>query len=253
MASLPTTFAPPLHLETPRREDARDPAELWLELARWPADELDAALLRALSWMLVAADAQLARASIVYREPGRPWRQGCALRAHEDGVLERTPRSRAQELTPGFWSAPELEALRQAPAGQGQPLRLDERGVALARLELTARVEVGFGLDLEAPASAPRAARALTRTLRGLADISARWCMSFGLLVGDGHLAPRLHQALTYLLTGLSEKEIAWEMDLSPASLHQYVVEIYRHLGVQSRAELMALWLRSPLPQADLG
>jgi DNA-binding NarL/FixJ family response regulator len=57
-------------------------------------------------------------------------------------------------------------------------------------------------------------------------------------------LSPRLRQTLGCLLEGHSEKEIADRLGLSATTIHQYVTTLYRHFGVQSRAQLMAQTLR---------
>src|SRR5688572_19751070 len=56
-------------------------------------------------------------------------------------------------------------------------------------------------------------------------------------------LAPRQRQVLYRLKTGRPEKEIAAELGLSVHTAHGYVTAVYRRFGVNSRAELMALWL----------
>jgi DNA-binding CsgD family transcriptional regulator len=43
-----------------------------------------------------------------------------------------------------------------------------------------------------------------------------------------------------WLLEGDSEKQHASRLGLSEATTHQYVTALYRHFGVQSRAQLMA-------------
>jgi len=53
-------------------------------------------------------------------------------------------------------------------------------------------------------------------------------------------LSPRLRQTLACLLEGDSEKQVASHLGLSQATTHQYVTTLYRHFGVQSRAQLMA-------------
>ena len=53
-------------------------------------------------------------------------------------------------------------------------------------------------------------------------------------------LAPRLRQTLACLLEGDSEKQVASRLGLSQATTHEYVTAVYRHFGVQSRAQLMA-------------
>ena len=53
-------------------------------------------------------------------------------------------------------------------------------------------------------------------------------------------LSPRLRQTLALLLEGESEKRIAARLNLSPATVHQYVTALYRRFEVTSRAALMA-------------
>jgi DNA-binding NarL/FixJ family response regulator len=90
-------------------------------------------------------------------------------------------------------------------------------------------------------------------TLRGLSWLGRNIALCYGLLFGNGALAPREREALTHLLNGLSEKQVAAVMDITKASAHQYVVSIYRKLGVRSRGELTALWInRGQLPEYEL-
>jgi DNA-binding CsgD family transcriptional regulator len=60
-------------------------------------------------------------------------------------------------------------------------------------------------------------------------------------------LSPRLRQTLECLLEGDSEKQVAARLGLSTATVHQYVTALYRHYGVQSRAQLMARVLQRML------
>jgi DNA-binding CsgD family transcriptional regulator len=53
-------------------------------------------------------------------------------------------------------------------------------------------------------------------------------------------------EVLRLLLTDRSEKEIAAECGLTPATVHQYAVGLYRKFGVRGRVGLMAYWLRFP-------
>jgi DNA-binding NarL/FixJ family response regulator len=57
-------------------------------------------------------------------------------------------------------------------------------------------------------------------------------------------LSPRLRQVLECLLEGDSEKHVAVRLGLSPLTVNQYVKAVYRHFRVNSRAELMARWIR---------
>jgi DNA-binding NarL/FixJ family response regulator len=52
-------------------------------------------------------------------------------------------------------------------------------------------------------------------------------------------------QTLACLLEGDSEKQVAARLGLSPATAHEYVTALYRHFGVQSRAQ------PSRMPQAE--
>jgi DNA-binding CsgD family transcriptional regulator len=53
-------------------------------------------------------------------------------------------------------------------------------------------------------------------------------------------MSPRQQQTLDLLLTGVCEKEIAVALDVSRNTAHEYVLAVYRRVGVRSRAELMA-------------
>lgn len=57
-------------------------------------------------------------------------------------------------------------------------------------------------------------------------------------------LSLRLRQTLGCLLEGDSEKQVAARLNLSHATTHQYVTQLYRHFGVGSRAQLMAYVLK---------
>lgn len=56
-------------------------------------------------------------------------------------------------------------------------------------------------------------------------------------------LPPRLREILHALLSGRSEKEAALALGISPHTAHGHVKRLYRHFGVSSRGELMALFL----------
>jgi DNA-binding CsgD family transcriptional regulator len=66
---------------------------------------------------------------------------------------------------------------------------------------------------------------------------------------------------LDRLLRGHTEKQISAALRLSPHTVHQYVKLIYKRLGVHSRGQLLARWVRpstasqemGPTAQADTG
>jgi DNA-binding CsgD family transcriptional regulator len=59
----------------------------------------------------------------------------------------------------------------------------------------------------------------------------------------DG-LSRRLRETLTLLLDGQSEKQVANELGLGQSTIHDYVVRLYEHFRVCSRAELLAYFIR---------
>jgi DNA-binding CsgD family transcriptional regulator len=61
----------------------------------------------------------------------------------------------------------------------------------------------------------------------------------------QGAWSPRERATLALLLTSASEKQVAANIGISPHTAHDYVKAIYRKLRVRSRAELMALAVRS--------
>ncbi|MDG3008083.1 helix-turn-helix transcriptional regulator [Paludisphaera mucosa] len=65
-------------------------------------------------------------------------------------------------------------------------------------------------------------------------------------------LPPRLRQTLSCLLEGDGERQVAARLGLSRPTVHQYVTALYRRYGVESRAELLARFIRRPpLPGGD--
>lgn len=57
-------------------------------------------------------------------------------------------------------------------------------------------------------------------------------------------LAPRVREVLQCVLEGDSDKQIARRLEISSYTVNQYTKVIYRHFSVQSRAELLARWVR---------
>jgi hypothetical protein len=95
------------------------------------------------------------------------------------------------------------------------------------------RVEIYFVLDRHRHDEifSARERDLLLAALGGLQSFGRRLSRSYGVIDASR------------LLSGLSEKQIADAMGLTSKSLHQYVVALFRNFSVQSRAELMALWL----------
>jgi DNA-binding CsgD family transcriptional regulator len=82
-------------------------------------------------------------------------------------------------------------------------------------------------------------------TLRGIKWFHRNLLLSHGLLVACAPLAQAERRVLRLLLTDATEKQMASQLNLTPATVHQYVIGIYRKFGVRSRPALMRLWLSS--------
>jgi DNA-binding NarL/FixJ family response regulator len=57
------------------------------------------------------------------------------------------------------------------------------------------------------------------------------------------HLSPRQQEVLQRLLVGDAEKQVARRLNISTNTVHGYVKSIYQACNVNSRAELMALFI----------
>lgn len=57
-------------------------------------------------------------------------------------------------------------------------------------------------------------------------------------------LPVRARQVLRCLLEGDGDKQVALRLGISPLTVNVYTKQIFRHFGVQSRAELLARWIR---------
>lgn len=91
----------------------------------------------------------------------------------------------------------------------------------------------------------PRDAQLAADALRDSAWFQRRLLLGNGLLVARKPLSPAQRKLLRLLLSDRAESRIADDLGLTRATTHTYVTRLYRHLGVNSRAGLMALWLRS--------
>jgi DNA-binding CsgD family transcriptional regulator len=83
----------------------------------------------------------------------------------------------------------------------------------------------------------------LAYALRGLRWFQRRILLDRGLLLARQPLTETERRVLHSLLTGVAERLIALRLGLAPPTTHNHITTIYRKFGVNSRAELMALWL----------
>jgi len=94
--------------------------------------------------------------------------------------------------------------------------------------------ERGFGAE-----DRDRALQLVSR----LPKVGTTIARAYGLIDSRAALGRRERSVLRLLLLGYSEAEAASRLGLTTRSLHQYVVEIHRKLGVHSRGELIAHFL----------
>lgn len=112
---------------------------------------------------------------------------------------------------------------------------------------LPIRSDLEFFVVLDRPtgesAFAERERRLLEVILSGLLPSAHRILRSRGHLDARRPLTPREREVLQQLLTGRSEKQIASYLELKRGTVHEHITRIYAKFGVQSRVELMSLWL----------
>jgi DNA-binding NarL/FixJ family response regulator len=63
--------------------------------------------------------------------------------------------------------------------------------------------------------------------------------------IASCRFAPKALDVLDMLLTGESEKKIAVLLNQKPGTTHDYVKQIYRQIGISSRAELFSMVLHA--------
>ena len=83
----------------------------------------------------------------------------------------------------------------------------------------------------------------LAYALRALKWFHRRVMLHHGLLIAKAPLRPVERRLLSFLLTERLEKEIAHDLDLTLATTHTYITDLFRKFGVSGRAGLTALWL----------
>lgn len=81
------------------------------------------------------------------------------------------------------------------------------------------------------------------RILRGMRWFHRRLALSRGIVAGQSPCTPAEHRVLRLLLSGQAEKGIADSLGQSTHTTHNHVRAVLKKFRVQSRVELMALWL----------
>jgi DNA-binding CsgD family transcriptional regulator len=64
--------------------------------------------------------------------------------------------------------------------------------------------------------------------------------------------SPRVREVLGYLLDGFAEKQIASRLCISHHTVHVYVKDLYRQLGVNSRAQLLVRCLKQGITSKEI-
>ncbi|PMR71992.1 helix-turn-helix domain-containing protein [Billgrantia endophytica] len=258
--------------DTPLTLSATDEIySLWDRLAHFPASETEAALLHLLEALCRISDADNAYwlgairlADCAPEDPMMGWRPRVIryLNGHDERMKLFLQLSRESERRP---DSSMLAQIRKAGEFRGA-LKRELVPEEWFESEYNQRVNLSWGItdtlfvttpvneDCEAYIALQRKRDAedlFTRddlqraasALRGLIWFQRRVFLSYGLVVSETPLTPVERKVLGLLLTDKPEKLIAAEMDQTPATTHSYVRDIYRKLGVKSRAALAAIWL----------
>lgn len=249
---------------------------LWDSLIEFPVQDIDGAveyLMTALCELVNAQNATWAGAvrmadSAVAVDPFKGWRVSRTKTLRISPVtnerMNRLIRTwDRRELDPSF-----LIAVKEAGKFRGHSFRRDLPPdwfetpfyqTFWSAFDIYDAVFVGFPVNqdaeshfgfhriaIQSPFSEAEIAR-LAYALRGIKWFHRRLMLSHGLMLASSPLSPSERKVLSLMLTGRSEKEIALDLDLTVATLHDYVKSIFRKFGVRSRASLMSLWLGTPV------
>lgn len=180
------------------------------------------------------------------------------LRKFEDGLTEPGTRrileaagqhrvaARTDLYTPEEWGRSHARALKEAT-------QLGDRLVGVC--SVSRDVEVFFLFDRAMGAADFGAVDRATiaNAMPGFARMCRWFALSHGASEGCQLLAPSERKVLFELLGPSSEKALASRLSFRPSYAHQLVVNVYRKMAVQSRAELSALWLAGAQPLRRAG
>jgi two-component system response regulator NreC len=221
-----------------------------LHLARGP-DDADAALADTDIRVLLADDHALMRRSLRLLLNGE---EGIEVIAEADDLaaVTRHVHSRAPHVLVLDLSMPDgssIEAIsrlrEQAPATQIVVMTMEENPVFAQRA--FAAGAVGFVAKDLADAELPQAIRAAAR---GEEFVSPRIATRLDALqrsITDDALSPREVEVLRLIALGHTSVEIARKLHLSPRTVETHRANIYRKLGLATRAELVRYSLRRGL------
>lgn len=244
---------------------------LWDQLADIPAAEPEAALTLLLDELgqLIAGEQgfwfTLCRLSTHERsDPMLGWRPGPAFHQQECAVTRRGQRQLSRDVSEGRPGECLLNNIRTAGRFRASLIRervseayldspqfhanLTDRGLSdslavISPVNEDTEVYVGFYRRIGQPAFSHQELDTVSYALRGLKWFQRQVLLTFGLQLAERPLTPTERRVMKQLLTGASEKQIAAQLGQRPQTTHNHVSSIYRKFNVNSRAELMALWI----------
>ena len=255
-------------------------ASLSAELLEHPIHDVDGSYARLLDWFCDSMGARSAFVVLAAREataledqrrdPLSGWRPRRVIYHRESPEIIRVRRAWHAETS---GRAPDLhtQALARTAGRHRAALRrnlVDDAAWARCRFsnELWPRVGIGdqlmgasaadpraevfFGID-RATGDRPfgeREKAVMAAVVVQTAWLHRRFAWSHGLIRASGLLTPREREIVANLLSSRSEKQVAAALGLTERTTHQYVVGVYRKLGVGSRAELIARFLHAASP-----
>lgn len=213
-----------------------------------PAPRLRRSLRQILSW----------RPCAILRDPDEPMER-IAVRERWIAELDYVHDQGTFALIAGAGTPRAFTHRELAPPGtwEGSPsCRLLQRLGASSRLlvavPLLPTLEAVMGFDRQSP-SPPfedREKRTAVTALSGLTPRLRQLARLYGLESGDP-LTDREREILCALLTGAGEQQVAAQVGMTWRSAHARVAHIYRKLGVTTRAELMACFLKGASDDAE--
>lgn len=252
-----------------------DLVRLWNELADLPAAQFDEALVQLMSTLCgwLRADnatwvgaVRMARGSAAARDAQHGWRGRTVQPLHtfpgqallvrqamqeQDGGPSMTTNAlmrdagsfRVRRLRDGFV---DLGAFRATPHYRVFYRAPGIRDRMWVMVPVNPDCESCLFFDSHTPRRhfSRRDAQLAADALQGSTWFHRRLLLGHGLLVADKPLSPSQHKLMRLLLSDRTEARIADDLGLTLSTTHTYVTTLYRRLGVNSRAGLMALWLQ---------
>lgn len=255
-----------------RGGDAADIAQIWKDLADFPAAAADDALLHCLRELvrIIGADngfwvAAVRENDVPTGDALRGWQPRGMVYLHFDADREHRvdalmgemrlnridPMTAANVAQAGKTRSFLREELVDDATWRGSwlynevlhPLHVEDRLIGSHAVDKQHESYLSFD---RGPADAPfgdRERDLLAFFLAGASRFHRELLGTRGLLPNTVALSRREREVLRLLLTDLREKEIAAMLGLGARTTHQHVVAILRKFGVHGRVGLMAQWL----------